>query len=74
MTTMPIDNLPLTQRTMQFIGIGANKFTLKSNIVIQSSNNYNIISSLICWNEYIVHMNILDTSFKRTKRRFRLRR
>ena len=42
MTTMPIDNHPLTQRRLQFIGIGANKLTLKSINIIQSSNNYNI--------------------------------
>ena len=30
MTTMPIDNHPLTQRRLQFIGIGVNKLTLKS--------------------------------------------
>ena len=51
MTTMPIDNNPLTQRRLQFIGIGVNKRTLKSNDIIQSSNNYNIVSSFICWNQ-----------------------
>ena len=33
MTTMPIDNHPLTQRWLQFIGISVNKLTLKSIIV-----------------------------------------
>ena len=72
---MPIENHPLTQRSLQFIGIGVNKFTLKSiNIhVIQSSNNYNVVSGFICWNQNIVHMKILDTLFKMMKRRFRFR-
>ena len=69
MTTMPIDNHPLTQRRLQFIGIRVNKLTLKSIDIIQSSNNY----SFICWNQNIVHMKILDTSFKMTKRKFRFR-
>ena len=73
MTTMPIDNHPLTQRRLQFIGIGVNKLTLKSIDIIQSSNNYNIVSSFICWNQNIINMKILDTSFKMTKRRFRFR-
>ena len=70
MTSMPIDSHPLTQRRLQFICIGLKKLTLKSNDIIQSSNNYNIVGSLICWNQNIVHMKILDTSFKMTKRRF----
>ena len=73
MTTMPIDNHPLTQRRLPFIGISVNKLTLKSIDIIQSSNNYNIVSSFFCWNQNIVHMEILDTSFKMTKRRFRFR-
>ena len=64
MTTMPIDNQPLSQRRLQFIGIGVNKLTLKNIHIIQSSNNYNIVSSFICWNRNIGHMKILDTSFK----------
>ena len=72
MTTMPIDNHPLTQRRLQFIGISVKKL-LKSINIIQSSNNYNIVSSFICWNQNIVHMKILDTSFKMTERRFRFR-
>ena len=67
MTTMPIDNHPLTQRRLQFIGIGVNKLTLKIINIIQSSNNYNIVSSFICWNQNIVHMKILDISFKMPK-------
>ena len=42
MTPMPIDNHPLTQRMLQFIGICVNKLTLKSINIIQSSNHYNI--------------------------------
>ena len=68
---MPIENHPLTQRRLQFIGISVNKLRLKSINIIKSSNNYKIISSFICWNQNIVHMKILDTSFKLTKRRFR---
>ena len=30
--------------------------------MIQSSNNYNIVSSFICWNQNIVPMKILATS------------
>ena len=71
MSTMPIDNHPLTQRRLQFIGIGVNKLTLTSIDIIQSSNNYNNVSSFICWNQNIVHMKILDTLFKMTKSRFR---
>ena len=73
MTTMHIDNHPLTQRRLQFIGISVNKLTLKNTNIIQSSNNYNIVSSFICWNLNIVHMKIPDKSFMMTKRRFRLR-
>ena len=72
MTTMPIDNHPLPYRRLQFVGISVNKLTLKSINIIQSSNNYIIVSSFICWNQNIVHMKILDTSFKMTKRRFRV--
>ena len=46
MTTMPIDNYPLTQRRLQLIGIGVNKLTLKSINILQSSNNYNILAAL----------------------------
>ena len=73
MTTMPINSHPSTQRRLQFIGISVNKLTVKSINIIQSSNNYNIVSSFICWNQNINHMKILDTSFKMTKRRFRFR-
>ena len=73
MTTMPIDNHTLTQRRLQFIGIGVNKLTLKGIDIIQSSNNYNIVCSFICWNQNIVHMKILDTSFKMMKRRYRFK-
>ena len=34
MSTMPIDGHPLTQRRLQFIGIGVNKLTFKSIIII----------------------------------------
>ena len=73
MTTMSIENHPLTQRKLQCIGISVKKLTLKGINTIQSSNNYNIVSSFICWNQNIVHMKIPDTSFKMTKRRFRFR-
>ena len=63
MTTMPIDNHPLTQRRLQFIGISVNKLTLKSINIIQLSNNYNIVSSFNCRNQKVVHMKILDNSF-----------
>ena len=55
MTTMSIDVHHLTPRRLQFIGIDGNKLMLKSINIIQSSNNYNIISSFICWNQNIVH-------------------
>ena len=67
MTTMLIDKHPLMQRRLLFIGISVNKLTLKSINIIQLSNNYNIVSSFICWNQNIVHIKILDTSFKMTK-------
>ena len=73
MTTMPVNSHPLTQRRLQFIGIGVNKLMLKSIDIIKSSNNYNIVSSLTCWNQNIVHLKILDTSFKMKKRGFRFR-
>ena len=73
MTTMPIDNHPLAQRRLQFIGISVGKLRLKSINIIQSSNNHNIVSSFICWNQSIVHMKILDASFKVTKSRFGFR-
>ena len=56
MTTMPIDNHPLTQRRLQFTGINVNKLTLKSN-------NYNIVSSFICWNQNIVHFSRIHLYF-----------
>ena len=68
MTTMPIDNHHLTQRRLMFIGIGVNKLTLKSIDLTQSPNNYNSVSSFICWNQNIVHLKILDTSFKMMKK------
>ena len=73
MTTMPIDNHPLTQKRLQFIGISVNMLTLKSINIIQPSNNYNIVSSFICWNQNIVNMKILDTSFNMLKRGSRFR-
>ena len=72
MTTMPIDNHPFTQRRLKFIGVGVNKLMLKGIDKIQSSNNYNVVISFICWTKNIVHMKILDTSFKMTKRRLGL--
>ena len=73
MTTMRIDNQPLTQRRLRFLGISVNQLTLKSLNIIQSSNNYNIVSSFICWNQNIGHMKILDISFKMTKIKLRFR-
>ena len=73
MTTMPIDNHPLTQKKLQFIVRVVNKLALKSINIIQLSNIYNIVSSFIGWNQNIVHMKILDTSFKMRKRIFRSR-
>ena len=73
MTTMSIDNNPLPQRRLRFIDISVNKLKLKSINIIQSSNNCNIVSSFICWNQNIVQIKILDTSFKMTKRRLRFR-
>ena len=69
MTTMPINNHLLTQRRLQFIGISVNKLTFKSINIIQSSNNYSNVNSFICWNQNIVHMKILDISFKMMKER-----
>ena len=48
---MPIDNHPLTQIRLQFIGISGNKLTLKSINIMLSSNNYNIVNRFICWNQ-----------------------
>ena len=70
MATMPINNHPLTQSRLQFIGISVNKLTFKSINIIQSSNTYNIVSNFICWNQNIVHMKSLDSSFKMPKSRF----
>ena len=67
MTTLPIDNYSLTHRRLQSIGLSVNKLTFQSINIIQSSNNYSIVSSFICWNQNIVHMKILHTSFKMTK-------
>ena len=71
MTTMPVDSHPLTQRRLTFIGIIVNKLTLKSINIIQSYKIYNIVSSFICCHQNVVHMKILGTSFKMTKRRFK---
>ena len=68
MTIMPMDNHPLTQRRLQFIGISVYKLTLKSINIIQPSNNYNIVSSFISWDQNIVHMKIVNTSFKMRKK------
>ena len=61
MTTMTVDIRPLTKRRLQIIGISFNKLTLKSINIIQSqaSNNYNIVSSFICWNQNIVVVDFL---------------
>ena len=71
MTTMPIDNHPLTQKSLQLIDISYNKLRLKSINIIQLLNNFNIVSSFICWNQNVVHMKIPDIPFKMKKRRFR---
>ena len=68
MTTMPIVNHQLTQGRLQFKDINVNKLTFKSINIIQSSSNYNIVSRFICWNQNIVEMKILDTSFEMTKK------
>ena len=68
MTIMPMDNHPLTQRRLQFIGISVYKLTIKSINIIQPSNNYNVVSSFICWDQNIVHMKIVNTSFKMPKK------
>ena len=73
MTTMPIDNHPLTHRRLKFIEFGVNKLTFKTSYIIQSSDNYNIVSNFICWNQNILHVKIVDTSFKMMTRKFRLR-
>ena len=64
MTTMLIDNHSLTQRSMQFIGIGVKKLPFKSINITHLSINSNIVGNFICWNLNIVYMKILDTSFK----------
>ena len=46
MTTMLIDNHPLTQRRLQFIGISANKLTFKSINIIQSSITSTLLAAL----------------------------
>ena len=46
MTTMPVDNHPLTPKSLQFIAFGVNKLTFKSINIIQTSNNYTIVSGL----------------------------
>ena len=63
MTTMPIDNNSLTQRSLQSISISVNKLTFLYSInIIQSSNNYiyNIVCGFIYWNQNILHKKILD--------------
>ena len=69
MTTMLINNHHLTQRRLKFIGIGVNKLKLMGIAIIQSSYNFDIVSSFIFWNQNIIHMKILDTSFKMTKKK-----
>ena len=44
MTTMPIDNHPLTPRRLQFIGIGVNKLTFKSINIIRAYFESNLSS------------------------------
>ena len=62
MSTMPFDNHPLIQNSLKFIGIGVNKLTFKSINIIQSSNNYNIVSGFICWNQNIgVVLDCIDS-------------
>ena len=69
MITMLIDNHPLALRRLQFIGIGVNKLTFKCINIIQSSNNYNIVSRFICWNKNIVPISkcITRMTFKRQR-------
>ena len=71
MSTMPIDNNFLTQKSLQFIGIKVNELAFKSIYIIQKSNNYSIAGGFTCLNQNILHRKILDTSLKMMKRRFR---
>ena len=71
MTTIPIDNNLLTQGSLKFIGINANKLTFLSINIIHSSNKYSIVYGFICRNQNMLHMKILDTFLRVTKRRFR---
>ena len=64
---MPIDNSPLTQGSLQFIGISANKLMFKGINIIQSTKNYNIVCDFICWNQNVLNMKIMDTSLKMPK-------
>ena len=70
---MSIDNYLLIPGSLQFIGICANTFTFRIINMIQTSNNYNIVSALFAGTENIICMKILNTTLKGKKRRFRFR-
>ena len=46
MTAMPIDNHPLTQRRLQFIGISVNKLTLKNIYIINRQATTTLLAAL----------------------------
>ena len=46
MTTMHIDEHPLTQRKIQFIGIGVNKLTLENINIIHRQTTITLLAAL----------------------------
>ena len=67
MTTMPIDNHPLTHRSLQFMGIAVNKLTFKVINIIKSSKSTTLLVALSAGTKNLVHLKILDTSVKMMK-------
>ena len=58
---MPIDNHPLPQRRLQFIGNSVNKLTFKSIYIIQSSNfvRFGEKSIIYVGNVYNINIKII---------------
>ena len=61
MTDMVINYKPLFSQRLKFIGLSTTKLLLKGVNIVESSNNDNIVSDLVCRNQNILLMKFLNT-------------
>ena len=71
MTTMPINKHPLTQRRLQFKGIGVKKLTLKSINIVQVCNFlifhlilFGFVADCVIYKGFVCN---IDVPFKETR-------